>query len=278
MPQQLVFGLLRLAASAMVLVGVCSFVAALPLVAIVDGGVTAAFIRAAVAVGGIFLVAGVAVLYVARPNRQAQDADANGWPGLLALTLVLIAAVMIARLGPLAALWKEALVLMDEGKVWENIGAGADLSAIVLLPIAAALTVPALAVGAASAFVFGAIVLLILAWQRSPSLPRAYVSCFLIQSALVIATIYGASLTRRAGDAIEREIKQQDGRNEAGEILDRLRRYDFAIASTATTLAWTLGAYAVGLVPIVTVLRANPANEGIPAHRATSPDQTDLER
>lgn len=215
-------------------------------------GVAAVFLRATLTVAISAFAAGMAARHLARWKMTTEEPHWVRWQLPLALALVCLSAVMGLRLAPLAAFWREAFVLMRDANVWGGLEDGAQLSGIVLAPIAAALIVPAIACAAAAAFVAGTIASLVLLAQRNVNLPRVYLASFLLQAALVVSIVNGASLTRQAGDAIEREVPRQTRTTvtEATDMVERIRRYDATVAASASTLMWTLGAYALVLIPL----------------------------
>ncbi len=242
--ERLVLGALRLAASVVTLVGSCMLVAAVAVAAgAAEVGLAAVFLRATLTVAISSFAAGIAARYLARWKMTREEPHWVRWRLPLALTLVGLSTVMVIRIAPVAAFWREAFVLMRNANVWGGLKDGATLSAIALAPVAAALVVPAIACAAAAAFVAGTIASLVLLAQRNVNLPRVYLASFLLQAALVVSIVNGAALTRQAGDAIEREIQ-------ATHMVQRIRRYEEAVAASASTLMWTLGAHAVVLLAL----------------------------
>ena len=112
------------------------------------------------------------------------------------------------------------------------------------MPIAAALTPPFFELATLIGFVISSLTLLPLLLSRSPRFPRVYVVCVLMLSALVFASVRGASAAALASDALRQLIDTTSANaQEAASLRQALQRYSI-VFTTAPVLLWTLSAYA----------------------------------
>jgi hypothetical protein len=98
------------------------------------------------------------------------------------------------------------------------------------------------------------VVLGLLLWTRSYRFPRAYLICVLLQAALVFAAVYGAELA----STVVASVADAAGRTatttrtmEMVRILEAIQRYDSTLLASSRSLAWTLLAYALWLIPLL---------------------------
>ena len=209
--------------------------------------------RASLAMAGTFLATG-ALVFAARPPSATAAGGGGGRPGrnaagLLALSLVALPALSFARARELTALWREILVLLERVGFWNAFEGGGMNSGLVLLPVLAALVVPALEAAAAFFLIAVPPGLLALLATRSPLLPRTFAMLAACQAGLVLASLIGAdAFSRLATDVIALMSADRD----AGlmDAIETLRRAEVALASTARGFV----APAVGYVLWVPVL------------------------
>ena len=208
-------------------------------------------------ISGVFVLSGATAIYLSRrrarwlPNERAKTSDAErpgvgGW--LIALAIVLVALPwLLIRLQPFLTEWSRVVDVLSASDLWQ--GANANMSGIVLVPLAGALTPPLFELAALFAFVVASAVLLPLLLSRSRRFPRIYLVCGVLLSALVIASVRGADSAMLAGNAVEQLIEGSNARvEEAAQLREGLARYTNTVGSTAPVLAWTLCGY-LGFVP-----------------------------
>ena len=250
---------LRSVATMMLLGGVSALVAGAPLYGMLpESPVARAIAGILFQLSGVFVVCGAAAMYLSRagapwlPNERATttDADRPDIGGLLiALAIVLVALPvwLLLRLQPFLAEWSRVIDFLAASDIWQ--GANANMSGIVLVPLAGALTPPLFELAALFAFVVASVVLLALLLSRSRRFPRIYLVCGVLLSALVIASVRGADAAMLAGDAVRQLIEGSSASaEESAQLRDGLARYISIVGSTAPVLAWALGGY-LGWVP-----------------------------
>lgn len=240
-------------------------VAALVAAAAASGMVTGVPIARAIGgivfqIGVVFVVAGGAGSYLARsrgallPNERAsvvpgKRPPVGGWLLALAVVLVALPAWLVLRLIPFLAEWRRVIDLLSASRILD--GANANMSGVVLLPLAAALTPPFFELAALAAFVVAPAALLLLLVTRSQRFPRAYLVCAVLLSALVIASARGADAARLAGDGVEQLMADTSPRaDEDAFIREHLARYTQIVGTTASVLVWALCGY-LAFVPAV---------------------------
>jgi hypothetical protein len=149
---------------------------------------------------------------------------------------------LLLLLQPFLAEWGVVARLLAGSDIWQ--GANANMSGIILVPLAGALTPPLFELAALFAFVVASAVLLALLLSRSRRFPRIYIVCGVLLSGLVIASVRGADAALLAGDAI-RQLTQSStaSAEEFAQFTDILARYTSVVGATAPVLAWALCAY-----------------------------------
>ena len=202
---------------------------------------------------GVFVVCGATAMYLSRPrapllpNERAttHDADRPDVGGLLiglAIVLVALPVSLLLLLQPFLAEWSVVARLLAASEIWQ--GANANMSGVILVPLAGALTPPLFELAALFAFVVASAVLLALMLSRSRRFPRIYIVCGVLLSALVIASVRGAAAAMWAGDAVRQLIEGSSANAaESAQLMDGLARYTKIVGSTAPVLAWALFAY-----------------------------------
>ena len=251
---RLVMWALRSVATMMLLGGVSAMVAGAPLYGMISESPVARAIAGVIfQISGVFVVSGAAAMYLSRaggprlPNERvtASDADRPDVGGLLiglAVVLVALPATLLLLLQPFLAEWSVVARLLAGADIWQ--GANANMSGVILVPLAGALTPPLFELAALFAFVVASAVLLALLLSRSRRFPRIYIVCGVLLSALVIASVRGADAALLAGDAIRQLIQDSSASaEESAQLMDGLARYTSIVGSTAPVLAWALFAY-----------------------------------
>jgi hypothetical protein len=250
---------LRSVATAMVFAGVSVLVAGVPLFGMFPEAPVARTIAGFLfQLSGLFVVSGATAMYLSRarapglPNERATTSDAErprvgGWLIVMAIVLVTLPVWLLLRLQPFLAEWSRVADVLSTFDMWE--GANANMSGIVLVPLAGALTPPLFELAALLTFIVAPAVLLPLLFTRSRRFPRIYIVCSVLLSALVIASLRGADAALLAGEAAQQFIEGSSARaEEEGQLTGILARYTRIVGSTAPVLAWALCGY-LGWVP-----------------------------
>ena len=245
---------LRSVARMMLLAGVSALVAGIPMYGMISESPVARAIAGVVfQLSGVFMISGAAAMYWSRaggptlPNERltTADADRRDVGGLLiglAIVLVTLPVWLLLILQPFLAEWSVVARLLAASEIWQ--GANANMSGVILVPLAGALTPPFFELAALFAFVVASAVLLALLLSRSRRFPRIYIVCGVLLSALVIASVRGAAAAMMAGDAIRQLIEgSSTSAEESAQLMDGLARYTSIVGSTAPVLAWALFAY-----------------------------------
>ena len=243
---------LRSVARMMLLAGVSALVAGIPMYGMISESPVARAIAGVVfQLSGVLMISGAAAMYLLRaggptlPNERLTTADADrpDVGGLLiglAIVLVALPVWLLLILQPFLAEWNVVARLLAASGIWQ--GANANMSGVILVPLAGALTPPFFELAALFAFVVASAVLLVLLLSRSRRFPRIYIVCGVLLSALVIASVRGAAAAMMAGDAV-RQLIESASAEESAQLMDGLTRYTSIVGSTAPVLAWALCAY-----------------------------------
>jgi hypothetical protein len=252
------FGLLRLAATCSAASGIAFLAAAGALQA---AGAGADWVRLVIGgslgLAGALLFAGGISLYFRRApvtwlpdgrrSQRSTGSGFNGWLILLPLSLVGVPALMLVQLRPLAAFWRDVFALADRLNFWQGLQRNSPDSGYVLMPIFAALALPAVDAGAAAAIVVGSALLIALLLVHSTRVPRALLICVILQAALVLASAVGALVVERLIPSIEQLVRSTpDPSNvEQAQIVAVLQRYGAVVQRASETLTLSWGAIAV---------------------------------
>jgi len=249
-----VMWVLRAVSRMMLLGGVSALVAGLPTYGMISESPVARGIAGVVfQISGVFMISGAAAMYLSRaaapklPNERLTTADADrpDVGGLLiglAIVLVALPVSLLLLLQPFLAEWSVVARLLAASGIWQ--GANANMSGVILVPLAGALTPPFFELAALFAFVVASAVLLALLLSRSRRFPRIYIVCGVLLSALVIASVRGADAAMMAGDAVRQLIQDASASaEESAQLMDGLARYTSVVGSTAPVLVWALCAY-----------------------------------
>ena len=245
---------LRAIAKAMLFGAVAMLLAGIPAFGMLSSDVPRAIAGILLQIAAVFLLGGVAATYLSRahrallPNEQATTAAnqrpaVGGWLMALGLTLVAAPVWLLLRLQPFLAEWRRVIELASAPGLWDN--ANANMSGVVLMPIAAALTPPFFELATLIGFVVTSLMLLPLLLSRSPQFPRLYVVCVVLLTAMVFASMRGAAAATLASDALRQLIDTTSANaQEAAGLRQALERYGI-VFTTAPALLWTLFAYVI---------------------------------
>src|SRR5262245_11876594 len=148
-------------------------------------------------VGGTSLLAAVLLFAAPHLGEPAEVGDADGppawvWPLLIGFSLVLLPSLTWARCTVLVALWREICVLLDRVGFWDAFQRADPFAGIAILPILAALLVPALETAAACFLIAAPLGLVALLPTRSRLFPRLFALIVVCQAGLVVACLLGA--------------------------------------------------------------------------------------
>jgi hypothetical protein len=251
--ERLVLALLRLAATCMTIAAPALIVPAAALW-VMDAEMARLAGVASIQLAVVFAFAGGTALYLVRartrwlPDGQHSSASAgsglDGWMILFPLTLVGLPLLIFSQLQPLAAFWRDVLMLADQLDLWQGLQGDTGASGLVLMPVIAALAVPAVELIAAATQTIASVLLILLLLLRSSRVPRALLLCVLIQGGLVGSSLLGAMAVERLAPSVEQLIRETpDGAGtEQTRALDELQRYRAVTrgASQALTAAWVL--------------------------------------
>jgi len=144
----------------------------------------------------------------------------------------------------------KAFALLSSSDMWQS--ANANMSGVVLVPLAAALAPPFIELAALAAFVGSALLTMVLVATKSRRLSHLYVACALVLAALVAGSLLGATAASLTADALQPWIEESKPRpEEYAQIRGVLDRYQAAVMPTATTLGWAWLACAIWIPPVV---------------------------
>ncbi len=204
-------------------------------------------VRSCLFLGATFLVTGI-VSYAARhgvaPSMrdrvQTEVAPGVGnaagpawtWAPLLGLTLTGIPALAYADASGLVALWSEILDLLGRIGFWEELQRPGPFSGLVMIPVLAALFVPALEAAAAFFLIAVPLGLVVLLLARSRLFPTIFAMTVVCQAGLVVGSVLAAdAFARLATEAGAAMIASGDA--EVLRVAEGLRRAHDVLTSTA---------------------------------------------
>lgn len=260
--------LMRVAANAMLMGGGSLLVAGLTAAGALSGSPIARSVASAVLqIGGVLVAAGGAARYlsgtsaaVRLPNERAALSDADrpaldGWMIALAVVLVAVPVWLVLRLRPFFAWWREIAAVIERSRIWE--AANANGAGLILMPIVGALTLPAIELATAAAFLLAPLMLLPLLLSRSSRFPRAYLVSMLLLTALVFASARAAGAGLMAVDGVQKLMRESNARpGETARAEEVLQRYTIVVGSTARALSWAFCGLVVWLPAVVLSARA----------------------
>ena len=254
--ERLIAWSLRSAATAMLIAGVAMLVAGMPAWPMTAGSETPrAIVVILMQMGGVLVVGAVASKYFLRrrapmlPNERITVAEdqrpsLDGLLIVLAVTLIAAPLLLVVQLRPFLAEWRFVWGYIADPELWDN--ANANMSGVVLIPLAGALTPPFLQLLALAGFVAASATLMPLLVARSPRFPRIYIVSLVLLSTVLLASIRATSGVMLARDALRQEIARTSvNAPEEDTLQNGLDRYTNAMRTAAPPLAWTWLAYAV---------------------------------
>lgn len=262
---RLTLWLLRSIAAAMLVAGASMLLAGVPVAGMLAGSAVAQAIAGIFfQIGIVFIVAGGAATYLSRrrgpllPNERPAARDISrpplgGWLIALAIALVALPAWLVISLQSFFEAWADVVDYIATWDIWS--GGDAGLSGFVLVPLAGALTPPMFELAAALWFVAASAVLLVSLLSRSHRFPRIYLVCLVLSTALVVASLRGASAAALVGSAVDQLIQDSSANaDESAQLTAVLQRYTTVVGSTAPVLMWTLCGYLIWM-PLLLVSR-----------------------
>jgi hypothetical protein len=277
--ERLVACLLRAAASAMTFAGAAALIATVPVLGFASAAPEIRAIGAIVLqIAAVFLAAGIAARFLGRfgasmlPHERptaagSQRPGGNGLLSALAIFLVAIPVWLLFRLEPFLAEWNSVVRFFASSDIWDS--ANANMSGVVLLPLAGALTPPFLELVTVACFIVTSALLLPLLLTRSWRFPRMYLVCAVLLTALVIASVRGVEGARSAADAVQELVETSNARpEEATALRDGITRYMTIVTSTASPLAWASFGYVAWLVPLLSSRHAQAFRQTVPREAA----------
>lgn len=264
MPERIIGWLLRAIARAMLFGGIAMLLATIPVFGLLSSDVPRAIAGILLQVAATFLVGGIAATYLSHaratllPNERVTTAApqrpaGGGWLMALGVTLVAAPVWLLFRMQPFLAEWRRVIDVASAPGLWDN--ANQNMSGVVLMPIAAALTPPFFELATVIGFVVSSLILLPLLLSRSPRFPRVYVVCAVLLTAMAVASVRGAAAAALATDALRQLIDTTSANvQEAATLRQVLERYSI-VFSSAPALLWTLFAYMLWLPAVFSSAR-----------------------
>jgi hypothetical protein len=263
-PERIIGWLLRAIARAMLFGGIAMLLATIPVFGLLSSDVPRAIAGILLQVAATFLVGGIAATYLSHaratllPNERVTTAApqrpaGGGWLMALGVTLVAAPVWLLFRMQPFLAEWRRVIDVASAPGLWDN--ANQNMSGVVLMPIAAALTPPFFELATVIGFVVSSLILLPLLLSRSPRFPRVYVVCAVLLTAMAVASVRGAAAAALATDALRQLIDTTSANvQEAATLRQVLERYSI-VFSSAPALLWTLFAYMLWLPAVFSSAR-----------------------
>ena len=246
--ERIVTWALRTASTALVFAGLAFFVAAYPVFSATSGAARDILV-VVLQIGGAWALLGLAAVFTARRRSLAR---APGGIVALAfiLTLIAIPVWLIWRLQPFLSEWRVLVDLASSSNFFET--ANANMSGVILVPLAAALAPPFIELAAMVVAVATSCAAIGLTAGRSARFGHLYVASVLLLTALVVGSMRGATVASMAVDALQPFIEESQPRpEEYQQIREIVDRYTAAVTPTAATLAWAWVAYAMWIPPVL---------------------------
>ena len=263
-PERLIAWLLRSVSRAVLFAGFAMLVAGGATFRMLSGdGVPHAIAVTLLQIGADFALTGAAATWLSQsraallPNELATVADSQrpplGWLIVLAAILVAAPVWLVFTLQPFLAEWRYVLGLLETPGLWDN--ANANMSGVVLIPLAAALTPPFFELAMLVGVAVTSATLLPLMMARSPRFPRFYLVCVMLLSGLAFASMRGAEAATLASDALRQLVNTTSANaQEAATLRQALERYAI-VGSTVPPLLLTGFIYVLFVPAIVTSTR-----------------------
>ena len=265
--ERLSLWVLRFVATIMLFAGVSSLVAGGFLFDLPTGiPVLKMIVGIIIQIAGLFAIAGGVAVFLSRSRRQLLPNEqmtasgderpvVGGWLILLALALVALPIGLVLSVQEFLAGWNELTGFLNSAGVWE--GANANMSGLVLIPLAGALSPALLEWAVLAMFIIASVILLLSLFARSPGFPRAYLAWGVLLAAVVIACILSADAVTAAGQALQPFLAAENGAvDETAVARDAIGRYSAIVGSTASVMLWALCFYLIWLPAILFSRRA----------------------
>lgn len=239
---------LRLASTALVFAGIAFFVAGIPMFSATSGAARDILV-VVLQIGGAWVLLGVAAALVSR-RRTLARAPGGVLTLALSITVLAVPAWLVWRLQPFLSEWRVVADLLSSSNFFET--ANANMSGVVLVPLAGALTPPFIELATLAAAVATSIAMVVLLFTRSPRFSHLYLAAVLVLAALVVGSVRGASAASMTVDALQPFIEESKPRpEENAQIRGVVDRYTAAVTPTATALGWAWLAYAIWIPPVL---------------------------
>ena len=239
---------LRAASMAVLFAGLAFFVAGIPVFSATSGAARDILV-VVLQIGGAWVLLGMAAAFTTRRRSLARP------PGSVValafiVTLVAVPVWLVWRLQPFLSEWRVVADLASSSHFFDT--ANANMSGVILVPLAGALAPPFIELAALAAAVATSCAAIALTAARSPRFGHLYIAAVLLLTALVIGSLRGARVASLAVEAFQPLIEESKPRpEEYQQIREIVDRYTAAVTPTATTLAWTWVAYAMWIPPVL---------------------------
>jgi len=215
-------------------------------------------VRSSAMIGATLFAAGILLSLARRlpaPRAEGAAPPTWPWPWLLGLSLVGLPALAYGGAPELFSLWREILERLAGLGAWDELARSGAYGGIVILPILAALFVPALEAGAAFFLCAAPLGMLPLLRARSRLFRRLFAMLVVCQAGLVIAGLLGAdAFSRLSAEAVGAMNAAPD--LEVQRMAEELGRARGVLASTAVAFVAPLLGYLVWLAVLLPPQRA----------------------
>jgi hypothetical protein len=184
-------------------------------------------------------------------RERSIEHDAATWPVPLGLTLILIAGLAAYGASPLVAFWCEIFVRLNGNVDWNDLSRPAPNAGLILLPILAALMVPALVTVTALAAIALPLAILVLLPNRRPRLLALVAMSAVCLAGLALAGWLAARTLAASVDAAA-VLMRDLGDAEVMQVAEQLTQGSTVVTRTALYLfvpAAGLVAWVAGLQP-----------------------------
>jgi len=200
-------------------------------------------------IGGAWVLLGIAAAFMTRRPTLA-SAPGGVWALAFGVTLLAVPAWLVWRLQPFLAEWRVVAELVASSDLLQT--ANANMSGVVLVPLAFALTPPFIELVALAAAVATSIATAVLLVTRTSRLAHLYVAAVLVLTALVAGSVRGATAASMTVEAFQPWIEESKPRpQEYAEIRGIADRYMAAVTPTAAALSWAWLGYAIWIPPLI---------------------------
>jgi hypothetical protein len=287
--ERLSLWVLRLVATVMLFAGLAALAAGGFLFGLPAGiPVLKMIVGVIIEIAGVFAIAGGIAIFLSRSRRQLLPNEqmtasgderpaVGGWLIVLALALVALPIGLVLSAQKFLSGWSELTGFLDAAGLWAGVweGANANMSGVVLIPLAGALAPALLEWAALAMFIIAPVILLLSLSVRSPGFPRAFLAWGVLLAAVVIACVRSADAVTATGQALQHYLAAGNGAvDETAALREGIGRYAAIVGSTASVLVWALCFYLVWLPAILFSRRARTTF----APAAQSPDIESITR